>query len=119
MAVVLRDSSFEAALVAIERIIADPDAYNPEFETVEFGPWASIRVRIPEPDLNSVMTPPFMEAFLELQKQVYQFAALIETGVANTQYLSESDILRLQINVKVTDGSSNYVADLALRSNDY
>jgi hypothetical protein len=53
-----------------------------------------------------------MEAFLEVQKQIYQLAALGLAGEADTGKLSDLDRRELQVSVKVTGGSSDYVTSL-------
>lgn len=53
-----------------------------------------------------------MEAFLELQKQIYQLAAQASAGAADSGQLSEGVKADLQISVLVTDGSSNLTAKL-------
>jgi len=112
MAISISDGLPSTILDTLRKIIEDADAFNPDFENIDFGDWASIKVYIPEPNINSAMTPPFMEAFLTLQKQVYQLAALVEYGVADVGQLNENDRRDLQINVTVTGGSSNYDASL-------
>lgn len=52
-----------------------------------------------------------MEAFLELQKQLYQFSALVHSGVADIKQLSDADRQSVQISVLVTSGSANLDAD--------
>jgi len=47
-----------------------------------------------------------MEAFLDIQKQVYQLSALQRKGVANARYLSEDEKRVLDFSVIVKDGSS-------------
>lgn len=110
MAIYLPDGSPEVALSFIRDLQAQPQRLD-LWQGVEVGPWASIRVHIPVPDLRSEITPPYMEAFLELQKQTYQLVAFVLTGVADARLLGEADRRAHQVNVKVTDGSSNYLAD--------
>jgi hypothetical protein len=83
MPVVLRDGSPESVLATIERIAASPDAFSAEFDSIELGDWAAVHVYLPITEQESAITPPFMEAFLELQRQLYQLAAQAKTGVAN------------------------------------
>jgi hypothetical protein len=86
--------------------------FGEEFENISFGEWASLHIYLPQPDVQSAITPPFMEAFLVLQKQLYQFAALATTGAADVGQLGESERRELQLNVVVSGGSSDYLADL-------
>jgi hypothetical protein len=53
-----------------------------------------------------------MEAYLELQKQIYQLVAYAKTGIADTKQLNELDRHQLSISVKVSEGSSDLSADL-------
>lgn len=112
MAITLREGTPEEALRVLEQLLAIEDPFSPEFEQVELGNWPAIRVHLPHPPVDSSIAAPFMEAFLEIQKQVYQLAAQAKEGVPDSGLLSEEDKLRLQINVVVTNGSSNYYADL-------
>src|SRR5438105_10793043 len=76
MAVVLNDSSPSAILAELERLLTSPSDFGEEFENIVLGDWASLHIYLPQSDIESAITPPFMEAFLVLQKQLYQFAAL-------------------------------------------
>lgn len=111
--VALPNGSPDILLAVIERVLADPNSFNPDFEKVDLGDWASVRVYLPAPDTQSSITSPYMEAFIELQTQVYQLAALAKIGVANAGLLAESDRDDLEISVVVSGTSSNYVASLA------
>jgi hypothetical protein len=111
MAVVLREGSLEEISAEIERLLSIDDAYSEEFDRVDIGPWAAIHVYLRQPE-QSTISPPYMEAFLELQRQVYQLGALGISGDADIAKLSDSDRRELEISVKVTGGSSNLAADL-------
>jgi hypothetical protein len=100
MAVELRDGSPAAVLAAIEQLLAEPDLFSPEFEKISFGDWAKVQIHVPWPEVNSSITPPFMETFLALQKQVYQLAALAKAGVADAGQLGDTDRQELQISVR-------------------
>jgi hypothetical protein len=112
MAVSLRDASPSAVLAELDRLIASQADFGEEFERISFGDWAAVHVYVPQPEIQSAITPPFMEAFLVLQKQLYQFAALIKTGVADIGQLSDADRIELLLSVEVTGGSSDYLAKL-------
>jgi len=73
---------------------------------IEFSKDFVLKIELPAPPINSSITPPYMEAFLEIQKQFYQLAALQKTGVANAGNLSEDEKRSLDISVLVKDGSS-------------
>jgi len=70
---------------------------------IEFSEDFVLKIEIPLPLINSSITPPYMEAFLEIQKQFYQLAALQKTGVANASNLSEDEKRSLDISVLVKD----------------
>lgn len=111
MVVRVYDGAPAVIVEAIEKALAEPNAFSEEFDLVEFGDWAELRVYVPEP-AQSVITPAYMEAFLELQRQIYQLAALGKAGEANASLLTDSERKLFQVNVRVTGGSSNYEADL-------
>jgi hypothetical protein len=108
------DAAASAALAKIEGLLANPAQFGEVFEKVELGDWdwASVHVYIPQPDIQSAITPPFMEAFLVLQKQIYQLAAFAKTGLADIGQLGDSERNELLLSVVVTGGSSDYVAQL-------
>jgi hypothetical protein len=112
MALALDDGSPASVLAHIERLLASPSDFGDEFDKITLGDWASVHIYLPQPDIKSAITPPFMEAFIVLQKQLYQFAALTKTGVADIGQLGDGDRNDLLLSVVVTGGSSDYVADL-------
>jgi len=112
VAIALLDSSPEAVLQLLDRLEKIANPFSPEFEELDLGDWPQIHVYIPHPEVSSSITPPFMEAFLELQKQIYQLAAQASAGMADSGLLSEGVKAELQISVLVTDGSSNLTAKL-------
>jgi hypothetical protein len=112
MAVSLLDPSPSAVLAELDRLIASPEDFGEEFEKITFGDWAAVHVYVPQPEIQSAITPPFMEAFLVLQKQLYQLAALAKTGVADIGQLGDSDRAELLVSVEVSGGSSDYLAKL-------
>jgi hypothetical protein len=110
--ITLQDSSPEAVLELLDQLDTIEDPFSSEFEHLNLGDWPQVHVYIPHPEVSSSITPPFMEAFLELQKQIYQLAAQASAGVADSGQLSEGAKAELQISVLVTDGSSNLTAKL-------
>ena len=113
MAIQVRDGAASTVLSTVDRILAESD-FSPELEKIELGDWAAIKVYIDDTKVSSTITPPFMEAFLVLQRQVYQLAALAKSGVADIGQLGEIDRHELQINIIVQGGSSEYLAKLEL-----
>src|SRR5260370_24721147 len=112
MAVALGDGSPSAIVAELDRLLASSADFGEEFEKITLGDWASVHVYLPQPDIQSAITPPFMEAFLVLQKQLYQFAALAKTGAADIGQLGDADRNELLLSVVVTGGRSDYLADL-------
>jgi hypothetical protein len=94
----------EAILMAIAR--GEYVGEIPSFSELEFGEWATLSVYLPKPPLDSAITPPYMEAFLELQRQIHQLAAVVKTGRPNGTYLTEEEKRALEIIVQVQGGSS-------------
>jgi hypothetical protein len=108
------DATALVAVAQIESLLANPAQFGEAFERGSLGSWdwASVRIYLPQPDVDSAITPPFMEAFLVLQKQLYQLAALANTGLADVGQLSDAERNELLLNVVVTGGSSNLWAEL-------
>lgn len=113
MAVAVPSVEPESILAVLEEILRQPTDVGAQYRALELGGWARVHVYLPETDIHSVITPPFMEAFLELQRQVYRLGAFAETGIADIGQLSERSKRALEIRVVVTDGSSNLTADLS------
>jgi hypothetical protein len=88
------------------------EASREDIQSIDLNGLATISVHIPGTKLQSQITPAYMEAFLELQKQLFQLAAFVKTGVANAGHLDDSDKEKLEIAVTVTGGSSDYLADI-------
>ncbi len=103
------DEAATAAIVRLEKLLATEVPSGAIFEKVDLGDWdwASVRVYLPQP-----ITPPFMEAFLVLQKQIHQLAAVAKTGLSDVGQLTDAERNELLLNVVVTGGSSKYVAEL-------
>src|SRR4051794_22499075 len=104
MAVALSEGSPLAIVAELDRLLAIPGDFGEEFEKLVLGDWVSVHVYLPQPDIQSAITPPFMEAFLVLQKLLYQFAALAKTGSADIGQLGDADRNELLLNVVVTGG---------------
>ncbi|HEV2511221.1 hypothetical protein [Bosea sp. (in: a-proteobacteria)] len=108
---VLTISSFDEALDLFLRLTESEEEFE---QRIEIAPgWVTPHVYIPKPEVDSSISPPFMEAFLHLQKELFQLAALAKSGVSHVNQLNEIDRHDLEISVKVTSGSSNLVSDLA------
>jgi hypothetical protein len=90
----------------------DYDEPVPPLDDLLISNWCQLKIYLPEPSVSSSMPPAYMEALLEIQKQIYQLAALCRTGLANTVYLNEDDKRLFDITVVVTGGSSFIKVDL-------
>src|SRR4051812_12223733 len=100
------DGAPTAAVARLEKLLATEVKSDATFERVDLGDWdwASVRIYLPQPDIQSAITPPFMEAFLVLQKQIYQLAAVAKTGLSDVGQLSDVERNELLLNVVVTGG---------------
>lgn len=109
----MRIESEEHAKDLFFDLVNNKDKYR-EFDAsnLEFGDWYKLQVYLPNPPEDSSITPPFMEAFLEIQKHIYQLAALSKSGVANANYISEDERRELDLAVVVKGGSSDLYADI-------
>lgn len=112
MTVAFQEGSPGAVLDLLDLLEKIDDPFSPDFDDFDFRDWPQVHVHIPHPEVSSSITPPFMEAFLELQKQIYQLAAQASAGVADTSQLPEVIKAQLQISVLVTEGSSNLTVKL-------
>jgi hypothetical protein len=112
--VVSDGAAASAAVTRIESLLARSLPSGEVFEKFDLSDWdwASVHVYLPQPDIQSAITPPFMEAFLVLQKQIYQLAALATTGLADVGQLGDAERAELLLSVVVTGGSSDLVAQL-------
>ncbi|HEY8096702.1 MAG TPA: hypothetical protein VIE65_11520, partial [Methylobacter sp.] len=104
-------SSIGQAEQLLLSFIDDPE-FSPS-ESMKLGDWVRTHVYIPDEDIHSEISPPYMEAFLGVQKSIYLFAAYAKFGVANPRLLSDLDRHNFEIIVKVSGGSAEYVADLS------
>lgn len=103
-------SSSEQALAVFTRL---SEAADDRAEKVVLKPgWAILQVRIPNPPISSSISPPMMEAYLSIQREFYQLAALAKTGKTNINVLTDIDKHELEFLVKITEGSSNQSVDL-------
>ncbi|MCP3397127.1 hypothetical protein [Bradyrhizobium sp. CCGB20] len=113
MAMALRAGAPSEALVSLQHLLAIEDPFSEDFRRINFGDWASIHVYLPHPEVDSSITPPFLEAFLELQRQLYLLAAQAASGSPDSSQLSDEIKRRLQISVVVSGGSADYVTKLS------
>jgi hypothetical protein len=113
MSFAIQADTVESALREFFRLSEFPDDSDIRPSNLVLGDWVRIQIKLPTGEINSIITPPYMEAFLEIQKQLFQLAAFLKTGVANTRELTETEKQELSIIVRVTEGSSYLDSPLA------
>lgn len=77
-------------------------------QQIKFDGWPTMHIHLQGEKFKGTITPTIMKGLLELQKGIYQSYSLIRYGDANSQHLSREERDKLEINVKVSEGSSNY-----------
>lgn len=109
---VFRVRNEDDAFALLERALAGaiPDDSAP---VVDFAGWPIIDVRLPNTPINSSISPTMMEAFIELQTAIYRAHSLLTANSGDLRGLSKAEKDRLEFRVRVSDGSSEYIAELA------
>ncbi len=77
---------------------------------LDFQGWPAVRIHIE--GRHSAIAPPMMEAFLTLQEGIYRTQAQLRYGVPDIRRLTDEEKQKLQIEVVVKAGSSDYAAAL-------
>lgn len=80
---------------------------------LDFANWPNLDVYLPETPISGSISPTMMAAFIEFQKSINRSYALITSDTGDLRTLSKIERDNLEIRVKITEGSSGYVADLA------
>ena len=103
----------ESAIAILRDLLADAfeEEEAAEPAEVQLGGWADVRVHL-DLGLHSEMTPPFMEAFVAIQQEIYRLVAYIKYGASDNRRLTADDLDFYQIKVKVTEGSADYLGEL-------
>ncbi len=107
---IFRAQTLEEAVRLFFEILSTDEDVEFDLESIQFGEWATRSVYLH--DGHSSINPPFMEAYLDLQKEIYQIAAIAKTGGIDATRLSNIEKELFQINVVVTNGSSDISANL-------
>lgn len=81
------------------------------FGGVSLGQWASTHVRLPA-GYNSEINSPFLGAYSEIQDEVYRLVALSTGGTSDIRTLSQEQLDKYQLRVKVGKGSSVFSDNL-------
>lgn len=97
-------SSEEEAYSALQDALAGK---IPPGTTLQFGDWANLHLVAKGKDFNASITPPIMTGLLEYQRGLYRAFAAVRYGDPGKR-LSDSERQLLQINVRVSQGSSQY-----------
>lgn len=107
----LEVSSLEQATKLFDEISRQPEYGD---EQVVFAPgWARVHIRIPNPPVPSSISASMMDGYLQIQREIFQFAAIAKTGIADARQLNDIDRHQLEVIVMVTDGSSQHWLDFA------
>lgn len=83
---------------------------------IRFSGWPKINIYLPNTPIEGSITPTMMEAFLDLQRSVYRTHSLIAYDSADLRNMTTLERDRLEFRVKVSEGSSDYLAELAKSS---
>lgn len=79
-------------------VFEDLDGFN-------MGEWASTHVRLPS-GYHSEISSPFLDAYSEIQDEIYRLVALVKSGNADIRSLSQEEVEQFELRVKVEAGSS-------------
>jgi len=105
----------DQAITILENLV-DTGKFDTDIEDIEqfleAVDWVKFSVYIPSPPKDASISPPMMEAYIRLQKSIYQTVALAKYGQGNIQKLSQDDKEKYSINVEVKSGCSDQVVDL-------
>ncbi|MCP5223165.1 MAG: hypothetical protein H6944_15930 [Zoogloeaceae bacterium] len=85
----------------------------PEKLRIKFEGWPTFTMKVDGKDWKSTVPTRVMGPLLELQKDLHRNFVSISYGTANLKKLRDEDRDSLEIVVKVADGSSDFLADLA------
>jgi hypothetical protein len=82
----------------------------PEGTFITFSGWPRFDIRVEGSDWHQSVPTRVMPSLMELQKDIWRSYAQMRFGHSNLRHLSEEDKERLEIVVKVNEGSSWYTA---------
>ena len=98
------------ALRLLESIVREKLDCDPKSITLKG--WPALHIHIDGKQFDQSITVPFMEAFVELQHQLWRSYAILKYGKSAANQLSNDEKKALEICVSVKKGSSNYDIDL-------
>ena len=79
---------------------------------LDIGDWTKLSITLNGEHYNSSITPVMMEAFIDLQKNIYRLFGKIYYNNPNSNILTKDQRNALEIMIKVSPGSSELVAEL-------
>jgi len=107
---IVQASTPESAEQFFREMLTFDETSDFQLEIIELGDWVTRTAYLH--DGHSSINPPFMEAYLDLQEQIYHIASIAKTGGLATGKLNKAEKLALQIEVVVVGGSSNTSVNL-------
>lgn len=107
MAAVLTIKSEEEAWKILESVKAQGINGTLQGTDIRFENWPTLSIYIEKPPISSSISPPLMEAVLELQSELYRSLAELKYGHRDGRRLSDDDRRRFEIAVQVKGGSSS------------
>ena len=107
---IVQASTPESAEQFFREMLTIDETSDFQLEIIELGDWVTRTAYLH--DGHSSINPPFMEAYLDLQEQIYHIASIAKTGGLATGKLNKAEKLALQIEVVVVGGSSNTSVNL-------
>lgn len=79
---------------------------------LKFDGWPKLQVHLVGEKYHQTITPTMMKGFIELQGAIYRSYALSKYGTPNIRHLTKEERDDLEVEVKVSDGSSNFEINL-------
>lgn len=107
---IVRALTPESAEQFFREMLTTDETSDFQLEIIELGDWVTRTAYLH--DGHSSINPPFMEAYLDLQEQIYHIASIAKTGGYATAKLTNAEKQALQIEVIVIEGSSNTSVNL-------
>ena len=80
--------------------------------SIRFDGWPQLKIHVIGEKYNQTITPTMMKGFLELQQAIYRSYTLSKYNSPNIRLLKKEEREELEIEIRVSDGSSNYEINL-------
>ena len=84
-------TSEDQAWELVEAIIKQKSVDLTDSFSITFDKWPIFRIYIPNPKVDSSISPSMMEVFSDLQKNIYQTVALLKYSSADIRHLTNED----------------------------